>query len=95
MAKGNTNCVSIGKILFCLKEKNFVIFVYWKSSCNLKEGPLKGKFPLKSKGDFWSKGKSFCLFFLLYISKEICLLKEPPLNSKVISDIQKLQSIFL
>ena len=21
MAKGNTNCVSIGKILFCLKEK--------------------------------------------------------------------------
>ena len=55
MSKGNTNCVSIAKILLHLKEKNVIIFVYRKTLCNLKEGPVKGKFPFKSKGDFLSK----------------------------------------
>ena len=77
------------------KGKYFVIFVYRKSPWNSKEVPLKGKFPLIYKGERINKRIFLQTRNLLQISKEIYLLKDLPLNYKMISNIQKLQSFFL
>ena len=77
------------------KGKYFVIFVYRKSPWNSKEVPLKGKFPLIYKGERINKRIFLQTRNLLQISKEIYLLKDLPLNNKMISNIQKLKSFFL